>query len=65
FDVTDKIHIYVASHPELNPTVETYNSYICSQTLAISINIIEKMEHNSAKHVEVDNFKTSIRVERI
>ncbi len=65
FDVTDKIHIYVASHPDLNPTVESYNSYICSQTLAVSINIIEKMEHNSAKHVEVDNFKTSIRVERI
>ena len=65
FDVTDKINIYIEKHPELSETIDVYGNYICSQTLGSSINIIEKMEHNSAKLVEVDNFETLIWVERI
>ncbi|HQL70969.1 MAG TPA: DUF5915 domain-containing protein, partial [Bacteroidales bacterium] len=65
FDVTDKINIYIEKNPELSETIDVYGNYICSQTLGSSINIIEKMEHNSAKLVEVDNFETLIWVERI
>jgi len=65
FEVTDKINIFVQHHSELSDSVINFNDYICAQTLAHSINILNKMEHNSSKIVEIDNFETLIRVERI
>ncbi|NLA23678.1 MAG: class I tRNA ligase family protein, partial [Bacteroidales bacterium] len=65
FDVTDKINIFIQKHDEINDAIASFGEYICSQTLAVNISVEEKMEHIDAKVVELDNFETLLRVERI
>ncbi len=64
FDVTDKINIFIISHPDLDTAITEFREYICSQTLANSIKIINKTEQNNYVVVEVNNFETQLRVER-
>lgn len=65
FDVTDKINIFIISHPELDDAITSFSEYICSQTLANSIKIINKTEQNDYVVVEVNNFDTQLRVEKV
>lgn len=44
FNVVDKINIYILSNPNLNSAITKFDEYICSQTLANSIKIVDKME---------------------
>jgi isoleucyl-tRNA synthetase len=55
FDVTDKIHVRIQKHEAINEAINTYNEYIGQQTLALSINLVDKMEQNENQLVEVDN----------
>lgn len=64
FDVTDKINIFILSHPDLDTAITDFKEYICSQTLANSIKIINKTEQNNYVVVEINNFETQLRVER-
>jgi hypothetical protein len=43
FDVTDKINIFIQSRSELDTAVNNWNSYICSQTLGNSIEIVKEV----------------------
>jgi isoleucyl-tRNA synthetase len=65
FEVTDKINIYLESNKEINPAVTEYQDYICEQTLGEQIKILEKLEQNNLKNVEVNNLSISIAVEKI
>jgi isoleucyl-tRNA synthetase len=65
FEVTDKIYIYIESNKEINSAVIEYQDYICEQTLGEDINILEKLEQNIFKNVEVNDLSISIAVERI
>jgi isoleucyl-tRNA synthetase len=65
FDVTDKINIFILSHPDLDTAITEFREYICSQTLANSIKIINKTEQNNYVVVEVNNFETQLRVEKV
>jgi len=65
FDVTDKIVLNIQKHELINSAIENYSEYICSQTLALSINLVEKVEQNKSKHVEVDNeIQTYINIQK-
>jgi len=64
FDVTDKINIYILSHPDMDAAITNYQEYICSQTLGNSIKIINKTEQNNYVTVEVNNFETQLSVEK-
>ena len=55
FEVTDKIKIEIEKHDLLNDAIEAHKGYISSQTLAVSINLLNKMEQNDALCVEIDN----------
>lgn len=55
FEVTDKINIEIEKHDLLNDAIEAHRGYISSQTLAVSINLLNKMEQNDALCVEIDN----------
>ncbi|MBN2682620.1 MAG: isoleucine--tRNA ligase [Bacteroidales bacterium] len=55
FDVTDKIHVKILRHQAINEAINTFKEYIGQQTLALSINLIDKMEQNEKQLVEVDN----------
>jgi isoleucyl-tRNA synthetase len=64
FDVTDKINIFIESHPETDTAVNSYCDYICSQTLGNSIKIINKTEQKQYVTVEVNNFEIQLSVEK-
>ncbi|MGC9330526.1 MAG: isoleucine--tRNA ligase [Bacteroidales bacterium] len=55
FDVTDKIFVEVATSPDIREAITAFESYICEQTLALSIKYVEKLEQKSATHVNINN----------
>jgi len=55
FEVTDKIIIQIEKHELVERAVEKHKNYIASQTLALEVNILEKMEQNNLQNVEIDN----------
>jgi len=66
FDVTDKIEIQIQKHDLINKAIEKYGDYISAQTLAKSIDLVDKFEQNSVHFVEIDEaIKTYIKIDRI
>ncbi len=66
FDVTDKINIQIEKHDLINSAIEKYNDYISTQTLANSIELIDKFEQNQVHYVEIDDeIKTNIKIDKI
>jgi len=63
FEVTDKININIMSNDLINNAVNKHKNYICSQTLALSINILDKLEQKNSYTVEIDNsLQTQIQI---
>ncbi|OFX22030.1 MAG: isoleucine--tRNA ligase [Bacteroidetes bacterium GWA2_31_9b] len=66
FDVTDKITIQIQKHDLINSAIEKHKEYIGTQTLAKSIEMVDKFEQNSAHLVEIDEeIKTNIKIIKI
>lgn len=65
FNVVDKINIYILSNPNLNSAITKFDEYICSQTLANSIKIVDKMEQKENISVEINNFETQLSVTKV
>lgn len=63
FDVTDKIILYIGKHPETDSAVENFSAYIASQVLAEKIELTDQLENG--KEVEIDEVKTSIKIEKL
>lgn len=55
FEVTDKINIEIERQEIIDEAVVSHKSYIGSQTLAVSINLSDKLEQIDAHCVEIDN----------
>ncbi len=66
FDVTDKIEIQIQKHELINTAIEKHKDYISAQTLAKSIDLVEKFEQNTIHLVEIDEeIKTNIKIDKI
>jgi isoleucyl-tRNA synthetase len=56
----------IIKHDLINNAINTHKEYIGTQTLSTSINLVEKLEVNNAKDVEIDeDIKTRISIEKI
>ena len=67
FDVTDKIKLEILKNKHIDSAIEKHKQYIGSQTLASSIELVQKLqeEKNEAKYVEIDdNIQTYIRISK-
>ena len=65
FEVTDKIDIQIKKHDFINNAIANFKSYICSQTLAESITVVDEMEQSNSNSVEIDNeIKTFISISK-
>lgn len=65
-EVTDKIQIKILQHQEVQTAVDKFNDYISSQTLAEAIQIVEELNAEQARHVELDeNINTLIKIDKI
>lgn len=63
FEVTDKIDVKVLKHDEINLAVTNNISYICTEILAVTLNLVEELDNDSVITVElIDNISTKIRI---
>jgi len=66
YEVTDRIHVSVVEHAEINDAVLNHKNYICTQTLAKGLDLVENLTHPEAKEVEIDkDVKTLILIKRL
>ncbi|NQU54201.1 MAG: isoleucine--tRNA ligase [Bacteroidetes bacterium] len=54
FEVTDRVNLTIEKHVEYNNAVEFHKKYICTQTLADSLELVETLRNAEAKEVEID-----------
>ena len=66
FEVTDKIIVKLQSHTDLDEAVHRYISYICSETLAQSFEVVAEIEETQKVSIEItDQISTFIEINRI
>lgn len=66
FDVTDKISIEIQEHSSIKEAINVHQNYIATQTLAQSIEWVEKFNDTLAKEVEIDDdIRTLLKITRI
>lgn len=64
-DVTDKIHLKIQKHNEINSAIEKHKDYIGAETLCESVELVENAEQNGGKLVEIDDsVKTYMTIEK-
>ena len=64
FEVTDKILLKIQSHETVDNAIRNNMNYICSETLATTLNLVDEIQ-NGADTVEVEEgVKTLIQVEK-
>jgi isoleucyl-tRNA synthetase len=65
-EVTDKIHLKILKHNEINEAINKNKNYICSETLAGKLDLVDEMEKNSGVVVELeDEVSTMISIEKL
>jgi isoleucyl-tRNA synthetase len=66
FEVTDKIELTVGRHPELAEALEKYGDYICTQTLASRLSLVDSSENTTDQLVEIEpGLETILSVRKI
>jgi isoleucyl-tRNA synthetase len=64
FEVTNKITIQIQRNDLLNLAVEKHNEYIKSQTLGSSLELVNQLDTNDAREVDIDGIITYVLVKR-
>ncbi|MFW5774272.1 MAG: DUF5915 domain-containing protein, partial [Tangfeifania sp.] len=54
YEVTDRISLSILKHSAINSAVLNYKDYICTQTLANDLQLIDELDEASAIEVEID-----------
>ncbi len=54
FEVTDRINITIEKHKNFDIAVENFKTYICTQTLANSLELTDNVNDGDAKEVEIE-----------
>ena len=66
YDVTDKININIKKHDAVNSAINNYNKYIGSQTLAKSINLVDKIDEKDARLIDIeDDIQIHVNINKI
>ena len=60
FEITDKINVLVAKNDNTNDAINEFNSYICNQVLANSLQIVDEVA--DATTLEFDGFTLDVNV---
>jgi isoleucyl-tRNA synthetase len=65
-EVTDKIRILIARHDSLDEAIRNHKNYIGMQTLASEVNLVDELNTDTARKVEIDEtVHTWIRIEKL
>ena len=63
YEITDKISVKIEANEHTDDTITEFGSYISSQVLANSLEIVEKLDDFEA--LDFDDYMVNIKVERI
>ncbi|MFI3265988.1 MAG: isoleucine--tRNA ligase [Rikenellaceae bacterium] len=64
FDVTDKINIQIEKNDSIEGAIADFGNYIASQTLALKIDMCDKIDAQNTFEEEVDNYMLRIAIEK-
>ena len=64
YDITDKIAVTVLSSDEMDEAIKDFGSYISNQVLAVSVEI-EEEAISDATELDFEDFKLSVRIEKV
>ena len=53
--MTDKVALKIKKHPDIDKAIENNFDYICEETLASSLELVENITENNTTEVAVDN----------
>ncbi len=66
FEVTDRVSLKIKKHEGLNEALNTHKEYICTQTLAVGLELVDDLNSGNAKSVEIDaGLETWLSVEKM
>ena len=54
FEVTDRINLTIVKGEEFNKAILNYKDYICAQTLANQLELVDSLNDNDSRDVEID-----------
>ena len=64
-DLTDKIDIKIKSHDKINDAIKNNLVYICSETLANSLELVDSVKDNSVEVDVTEEIKTYLSITKI
>ncbi|MCH4895207.1 isoleucine--tRNA ligase [Marinilabiliaceae bacterium JC040] len=64
FELTDKIHLCIGKHDEINEAVNNFKDYISTQVLAQDLSLADDLNEENAKQIEIDDIVTFIKIEK-
>ncbi len=65
-EVNDKIHLKILQHSEINEAINKNKNYICTETLAGQLDLVNELKQNEGITVELENdITTIISIEKI
>ena len=64
FDVTDRIRVRIGNHPEIAPAVHANLDYICSETLADRLEVVDTLEAGQTVELS-EEVHTRIAIEKL
>ena len=63
YEITDKIAIKIERHEEINAAVDTFNTYIASQVLAVSLELVNHL--TDATELDFEDFIVKVAIHKI
>jgi isoleucyl-tRNA synthetase len=64
FEVTDKIKVRIQKHVALNEALMKHSDYISNQTLASSFLLVDLLNSENARQVDIDEIVTLIAIDK-
>lgn len=66
FEVTDRVELFILKHDDFNKAIINHKDYICTQTLANRLELVDEIKDPEAREVEIDtNQKTLMLVKKV
>ena len=63
FEITDKIHLVLSKNPNTDDAVKEYNTYICNQVLANSLELSDEVP--GGVELNFDDFTLYVKVSKL
>ena len=65
YEVTDRILLSIVRQDSINDAVENFKEYICTQTLATKLNLVDSIKNEGVKTIEInDTTEAEVFVEK-